>query len=86
METITIQVLQTMGRWFAVIFLLLCQAGQAQTTSPTSEHSVWHDALFIFCLMFFVVGFVMLFILKIRDERKSKSHTRYMRQRSRVRP
>jgi len=34
--------------------------------------SIWHNALFLFCICFFVAGFIFMFIVKVREEHKEQ--------------
>lgn len=82
METLSLQILKTMGRWAVVLFLFSGQAAQAQESfSSLGSSSIWHNALFIFSICFFVAGFIFLFMLKAREEQKNKVRGRYLRQR-----
>lgn len=82
METLSFQIFKTMGRWSVVLLLLCSQAAQAQESFSTlGSNSIWHNALFIFSICFFVAGFIFLFMLKAREEQKNKVRARYLRQR-----
>lgn len=83
METLSVQILTTMGRWSVVAFCLFgSQAANAQEsfTSYAAE-SIWHNALFIFSICFFIAGFVFLFMMKAREDHRNKVRTRYLRHR-----
>ncbi len=82
METLSIQILKTMGRWSVVLLMLGSQAANAQESfSSSAGESIWHNALFVFSICFFVAGFVFLFMVKAREEHKNKVRTRYLRHR-----
>ena len=73
METVSIQVLKAMGRWF-VFLMLLSQPAFSQEVLSSSDNSVWHNALFIFCICFFIAGFIFMFMVKTREEKKHRRH------------
>ncbi len=82
METLSVQILKTMGRWAVVLFMLGGHAANASEsfTSYASE-TIWHNALFIFSICFFIAGFIFLFMMKAREDHKNKVRTRYFRHR-----
>jgi hypothetical protein len=84
METLTTQILKTMGRWAVVLFLFGSQAANAQGSFSSASDSIWHNALFICSICFFIAGFVFLLMMKAREEHKNKIRDRYMRQRHSV--
>ena len=81
METLSIQILKTMGRWSVVLLMFGSQVANAESFSPASNNDIWHNALFIFSICFFVAGFVFLFMVKAREDHKNKVRTRYLRHR-----
>lgn len=82
METLSFQILKTMGRWSVVLLVLCSQTTQAaERFSGYHAESIWHNALFIFSICFFVAGFIFLFMLKAREEHKTKVRARYLRHR-----
>lgn len=83
METLTFQILKTMGRWSVVLFLFGAQAANAQGYSPATD-SIWHNALFIFSICFFIAGFAFLLMMKAREDHKNKIRDRYLRHRHSV--
>jgi cyanate permease len=73
METLNVQILKTMGRWSVVLLLLCSQAANAQESIAWhAGESIWHNALFIFSICFFIAGFVFLLMMKAREDQKSK--------------
>ena len=75
METLSIQVLKTAGRWF-VILILLTQSAFAQGNNNTeADTNIWHDALFLFSICFFVAGFIFMLMVKVREDKKHRRHT-----------
>ncbi len=81
METVSIQVLTTMGRWF-IFLMLLSQPAFSQEAFASSNNSIWHNALFLFCICFFVAGFVFMFMVKVREENKHRTcHARRLNHR-----
>ena len=82
MQTLSIQILTTMGRWSVVLFMLGSQVANAQESfSSSGSNDIWHNALFIFSICFFVAGFVFLFMVKAREDHKNKVRARYLRHR-----
>lgn len=82
METLSIQILKTMGRWSVVLLLLCSNAANAQESFTThGPDSIWHNALFIFSICFFIAGFVFLLMMKVREDNKAKVRGRYLRHR-----
>jgi len=82
METLTFQILKTMGRWSVVVFLLGSQVANAQESfSFQGSNSIWHNALFIFSICFFIAGFIFLLMMKAREDHKEKVRDRYLRHR-----
>ncbi|HWY37515.1 MAG TPA: hypothetical protein VNY73_03080, partial [Bacteroidia bacterium] len=76
METLSIQVLKTAGRWFAILVLLSQPAFAQGNFTPEADTSIWHDALFLFSICFFAAGFIFMFMVKVREEKKHRRHTR----------
>lgn len=82
MESLTVQILKTMTRWSVVLFLLGSQAASAQESYAWhAGESIWHNALFIFSICFFIAGFVFLLMMKAREDHKTKVRDRYLRHR-----
>jgi hypothetical protein len=82
MKTLALQILQTMGRWSVVVFLLGSQVANAQEGfSFQGGNSIWHNALFIFSICFFIAGFIFLLMMKAREDHKEKVRDRYLRHR-----
>ena len=75
METLTIQVLQTAGRWFVILILLTQTAFAQENNASYTEESIWHNALFLFSICFFVAGFIFMLMVKVREEKKHHRHT-----------
>lgn len=84
METLTFQILKTMGRWSVVLLLFGTQVANAQGSLAGAADSIWHNALFIFSICFFIAGFVFLLMMKAREEHKNKVRDRYLRHRHSV--
>ena len=80
METLTTQILKTMGRWSFVLLLFGNQVANAQSFSANSDN-IWHNALFIFSICFFIAGFSFLLMMKAREDHKNKVRDRYLRHR-----
>ena len=76
METLTIQVLKTTGRWFVILTLLTQSAFAQDNSSPVYDENIWHNALFLFSICFFVAGFIFMLMVKMREEKKHQRHTR----------
>ncbi len=76
METLTIQVLKTAGRWFVILVLLTQPAFSQEAFASASDNTIWHNALFLFSICFFVAGFIFMFMVKVREEKKHRRHTR----------
>ena len=74
METLSIQVLKTAGRWF-VILILLTQSAFAKGNNTEADTNIWHDALFLFSICFFVAGFIFMLMVKVREDKKHRRHT-----------
>lgn len=75
METLSVQVLKTAGRWF-VILVLLTQPTFAQgSIISETDNNIWHDALFLFSICFFVAGFIFMLMVKVREEKRHRRHT-----------
>ena len=71
-----------MGRWSVVVFLLGSQVANAQENfSFKGTNSIWHNALFIFSICFFIAGFIFLLMMKAREDHKEKVRDRYLRHR-----
>jgi cyanate permease len=85
MESLSVQILKTMGRWSVVLFLFGSQAAKAsESFSSFAGESIWHNALFIFSICFFVAGFIFLLMMKSREEHKNKVRTHHLRHRHTV--
>jgi heme/copper-type cytochrome/quinol oxidase subunit 2 len=75
METLTIQVLKIAGRWFVILILLTQSAFSQEAFASSTENTIWHNALFLFSVCFFVAGFIFMFMVKVREEKKHQRHT-----------
>jgi len=76
MEPLSIQVLKLAGRWFVILVLLTQPAFSQEAFVSSNETSIWHNALFLFSICFFVAGFIFMFMVKVREEKKHRRHTR----------
>jgi heme/copper-type cytochrome/quinol oxidase subunit 2 len=76
MENLTVQVLQTRGRWLLILVLLTQSTFAQGTNAPEIDTNIWHDALFLFSICFFVAGFIFMLMVKVREEKKHQRHTR----------
>lgn len=74
METLSIQVLKTAGRWFLVL-IMITQSAFAQGSNEVYDDNIWHNALFIFSICFFVAGFIFMLMIKVREEKKHRRET-----------
>jgi ascorbate-specific PTS system EIIC-type component UlaA len=74
METVSFEVLKTMGRWFAVLVatLLSQPAFSAEQLMITQDLSIWHNALFLFCICFFLAGFIFMMVMRFREDHKQR--------------
>ena len=76
METLTIQVLQTAGRWFVILILLTQPAFAQETNASTFDDNIWHNSLFLLSMCLFIAGFIFMIMVKVREEKKHRRHTR----------
>jgi len=72
MKTVSIQVFKKVSLWLVALMLLSQPAYSQEVFSSASDNSIWHNALFIFCICFFVAGFIFMFIVKVREEHKEQ--------------
>ncbi len=87
METVSVQVLTTMGRWFAIFMLFSLPAYSQENEVYSNDNTIWHNALFLFCICFFVAGFIFMFLVKAREENKQRlRHERRLSHNRRQKP